>query len=155
MTGSVEHEIVRHNARRVELKLKGSSIPRDLERSLDATEYDGPVKLVSSFRSAEEPGTVRVVREMDEVTLISVEGMVLRTPMAELLTLQAELIKMQSWVEATGAKVLIIFEEQWEIYEKMQFEKGRALLQSMGKKAWQENTKTGDMDHYHIFRCDP
>ena len=66
VTGKVSYKVVRHNERRIELKLKNVTIPRKLERSLDTSEFAGPVKLVSSFRSADEPGTVRVVVDLRE-----------------------------------------------------------------------------------------
>lgn len=66
VSGDAPYKIVRHGARRVELKLSETTIPRALERSLDTTEFGGPVKLVSSFRSADDPGTVRVVIDLTE-----------------------------------------------------------------------------------------
>src|SRR5262249_25196612 len=44
---------------RATLHLLHAELPRGLERSLDATEYLGPVKVISTYR---DPGTARSVR---------------------------------------------------------------------------------------------
>lgn len=66
LDGKTPYEIVRHSKRRIELKLFGSKLPKALERSLDASEFDGPIKLISSFRSKSEPGVTRVVIDLRE-----------------------------------------------------------------------------------------
>ena len=72
LTGEPTYEVVRRTPKRLELELRGTVIPRELERSLDTSDLEGPVKLVSSFRSADEPGTVRVVVDLDEPATDSV-----------------------------------------------------------------------------------
>ena len=63
------YKVVRHSKNRIELKLFGATLPKALERSLDASEFDGPVKLISSFRSKREPGVTRVVIDLrDDAT---------------------------------------------------------------------------------------
>ncbi|MEZ4266171.1 MAG: type IV pilus secretin PilQ [Myxococcota bacterium] len=66
LTEDATYEVTSRTPRRLELQLRGTVIPRELERSLDTGDFAGPVKLVSSFRSADEPGTVRVVVDLRE-----------------------------------------------------------------------------------------
>jgi type IV pilus assembly protein PilQ len=66
LTGPVPYEVVRHDDRRIELRLSGTSLPSMLERALDTSEHQSPVKLVSSFRSATDEGAVRVVVDLKE-----------------------------------------------------------------------------------------
>src|SRR6185369_7585707 len=42
------------------LRLLHADLPRGLERSLDATEYLGPVKVISTYRDPDGSGAVRV-----------------------------------------------------------------------------------------------
>ncbi|MCB9728759.1 MAG: type IV pilus secretin PilQ [Deltaproteobacteria bacterium] len=73
LTEDAAWEVTSRSPRRLELQLRGTVIPRELERSLDTAEFAGPVKLVSSFRSADEPGTVRVVVDLREAVRDEVE----------------------------------------------------------------------------------
>ncbi len=52
--------------RRVSLRLDHADLPDDLARSLDATEYLGPVRLISSYRDPHARGTVRVDVDLAE-----------------------------------------------------------------------------------------
>jgi type IV pilus assembly protein PilQ len=52
--------------RRVTLRLLHADLPRGLERSLDATEYLGPVKVISTYRDPESPRGVRVDVDLAE-----------------------------------------------------------------------------------------
>ena len=66
MGGTPSYRVVRHGARRVELELPAATLPTRLERSLDTSDLGGPVKLVSSFRSKDNPHLVRVVVDLRE-----------------------------------------------------------------------------------------
>ena len=52
--------------RRVSLRLDHADLPDDLARSLDATEYLGPVRIISSYRDPHARGTVRVDVDLAE-----------------------------------------------------------------------------------------
>jgi type IV pilus assembly protein PilQ len=52
--------------RRVSLRLDHADLPEDLARSLDATEYLGPVRLISSYRDPHARSTVRVDVDLAE-----------------------------------------------------------------------------------------
>jgi type IV pilus assembly protein PilQ len=52
--------VERMGGRRLSLRLEHSELPEGLERNLDATEYLGPVKTISSYRDRSLRGTVRV-----------------------------------------------------------------------------------------------
>jgi type IV pilus assembly protein PilQ len=52
--------------RRVSLRLDHADLPDDLARSLDATEYLGPVRLISSYRDPHARSTVRVDVDLAE-----------------------------------------------------------------------------------------
>ncbi len=58
--------VERMAGRRLTLRLLHADLPRGLERRLDATEYLGPVRLISSFRDPAEARTVRVVVDLAE-----------------------------------------------------------------------------------------
>ncbi len=64
MDGTPSYRVVRHGARRVELELPAATLPTRLERSLDTADLGSPVKLVSSFRSKDDPHMVRVVVDL-------------------------------------------------------------------------------------------
>lgn len=51
---------------RLTLRLMHADLPRGLERSLDATEYLGPVRIISTYRDPEARGSVRVDVELAE-----------------------------------------------------------------------------------------
>ena len=59
---AVEHA----SGRRFSLRLDHADLPDDLARSLDATEYLGPVRLISSYRDPQARGTVRVDVDLAE-----------------------------------------------------------------------------------------
>ena len=52
--------------RRVSLRLDHADLPDELARSLDATEYLGPVRLISSYQDPRARGTVRVDVDLAE-----------------------------------------------------------------------------------------
>jgi type IV pilus assembly protein PilQ len=52
--------------RRVSLRLDHADLPDELARSLDATEYLGPVRLISSYQDPNARGTVRVDVDLAE-----------------------------------------------------------------------------------------
>ena len=58
--------VERPSNRRVSLRLDHADLPDDLARSLDATEYLGPVRLISSYRDPLARGTVRVDVDLAE-----------------------------------------------------------------------------------------
>jgi type IV pilus assembly protein PilQ len=58
--------VERQADRRVSLRLDHADLPDDLARSLDATEYLGPVRLISSYRDPHARGTVRVDVDLAE-----------------------------------------------------------------------------------------
>ena len=58
--------IERRRGRRVSLRLYKPSCRAGLERSLDATEYLGPVQVISSYRDPAQRGAVRIDVEMAE-----------------------------------------------------------------------------------------
>ena len=61
-----EFAVERMAGRRVSLRLDHADLPDDLARSLDATEYLGPVRLISSYRDPQAHGTVRVDVDLAE-----------------------------------------------------------------------------------------
>jgi type IV pilus assembly protein PilQ len=63
---ATEFTIERLRDRRVSLRLEHVDLPLALERNMDATEYLGPVKIVSSYRDPNLRGTVRVVVDLAE-----------------------------------------------------------------------------------------
>jgi type IV pilus assembly protein PilQ len=58
--------VERPSLRRVSLRLDHADIPDELVRSLDATEYLGPVRLISSYQDPHARGTVRVDVDLAE-----------------------------------------------------------------------------------------
>jgi type IV pilus assembly protein PilQ len=56
----------RAGGNRVSLRLLHAQLPRGLERSLDATEYLGPVRIISTYRDPDASGAVRVDVDMAE-----------------------------------------------------------------------------------------
>jgi type IV pilus assembly protein PilQ len=58
--------VERPTDRRVSLRLDHADLPDDLARSLDATEYLGPVRLISSYRDPHARSTVRVDVDLAE-----------------------------------------------------------------------------------------
>jgi type IV pilus assembly protein PilQ len=59
-------EVERTSTRRVSLRLDHADLPDDLARRLDATEYLGPVRLISSYRDPSNRGGVRVDVDLAE-----------------------------------------------------------------------------------------
>ena len=68
VTGAATPQVVESGARRAVLVIPGTDIGDALERTLDTSQFAGPVRSVSSFRDGKEPGTVRVVVALDEPT---------------------------------------------------------------------------------------
>jgi type IV pilus assembly protein PilQ len=58
--------VERQGGRRVSLRLYKTDLPSGLERILDATEYLGPVRVISSYRDPALRGAVRIDVEMAE-----------------------------------------------------------------------------------------
>ncbi|MBK9036613.1 MAG: hypothetical protein IPL61_36085 [Myxococcales bacterium] len=56
-------ELVRADARRAELVVRGATLPADLTRTLDASRFGGPIRTVSSYTDRAS-GDVRVVVEL-------------------------------------------------------------------------------------------
>ncbi|MGA9656457.1 MAG: type IV pilus secretin PilQ, partial [Polyangia bacterium] len=61
-----EFAVERPAHRRVSLRLDHADLPDDLARSLDATEYLGPVRIISSYQDPHARGTVRVDVDLAE-----------------------------------------------------------------------------------------
>ena len=59
-------KVLTSGGRRVSLHLFKTELPRGLERSLDATEYLGPVRVISSYRDPSQRDAVRIDVEMAE-----------------------------------------------------------------------------------------
>ena len=59
--------IERSTGRRVTLRLHHADLPKLLERSMDATQYFGPVRVINSYRDPAERGAVRVEVELAEM----------------------------------------------------------------------------------------
>jgi type IV pilus assembly protein PilQ len=58
--------VERTGGRRLSLRLEHSELPESLERNLDATEYLGPIKVISSYRDRVARGTVRIDVDLAE-----------------------------------------------------------------------------------------
>ncbi|MBN2575944.1 MAG: type IV pilus secretin PilQ [Deltaproteobacteria bacterium] len=58
--------VERLGGRRLSLRIEHSDLPETLERKLDATEYLGPVKIISSYRDRAAHSTVRVDVDLAE-----------------------------------------------------------------------------------------
>jgi type IV pilus assembly protein PilQ len=63
---STSFTVERLAGRRLSLRLEHSELPENLARNLDATEYLGPVKIISSYRDPLSRGTVRVDVDLAE-----------------------------------------------------------------------------------------
>jgi type IV pilus assembly protein PilQ len=61
-----DFSVERTTGRRVTLRLHHADLPRGLERSLDATEYLGPVRLISSYRDPDRRSAVLVDVDLAE-----------------------------------------------------------------------------------------
>jgi type IV pilus assembly protein PilQ len=70
------YAVLRTGAGRLTLRLDRAELPAGLERSLDATEYLGPVKLISTYRDPAKRGAVRIDVDMaeDVPTTVRMEG---------------------------------------------------------------------------------
>jgi type IV pilus assembly protein PilQ len=66
LSGAAEPQIIAQGGRQAILSIDSADIPRSLERSLDTSEFDGPVKAVSSYRDPRDPTRVRVVVDLSE-----------------------------------------------------------------------------------------
>src|SRR5205814_4597849 len=60
VAGVTDAKVVRQDERGVVLKLARAELPKKLERTLDASAFAGPIKSVSAYRDADDPGAVRV-----------------------------------------------------------------------------------------------
>jgi type IV pilus assembly protein PilQ len=60
VAGATETKVVRQDEKGVVLKLTRAELPKKLERTLDASAFAGPIKSVSAYRDADDPGAVRV-----------------------------------------------------------------------------------------------
>jgi type IV pilus assembly protein PilQ len=58
--------VERTGGRRLSLRIEHSELPESLERNLDATEYLGPIKVISSYRDRAAHGRVRVDVDLAE-----------------------------------------------------------------------------------------
>lgn len=65
LSAPAEVEIAEAGARQLVLDVAGASIPEELERTLDTSEYDGPVRAISSYRDPDDADRVRVVVQLD------------------------------------------------------------------------------------------
>ncbi len=63
---SATYTVQRFAGRRLSLRIEHSDLPQSLARSLDATEYLGPVKIISSYRDPASKGAVRVDVDLAE-----------------------------------------------------------------------------------------
>ena len=63
---SATFSVERMAGRRLSLRIEHSELPDSLERNLDATEYLGPVKIISTYRDRATLGTVRVDVDLAE-----------------------------------------------------------------------------------------
>ena len=70
------YAVLRTGAGRLTLRLERAELAPGLERSMDATEYLGPVKLISSYRDPGQRGAVRIDVDMaeDVPTTVRQEG---------------------------------------------------------------------------------
>jgi type IV pilus assembly protein PilQ len=66
LAGAADARVVSTGLRRAELVIDGATLPDALQRTLDTSRFHGPVKAVSTFRDAKQPGRVRVVVELTE-----------------------------------------------------------------------------------------
>jgi type IV pilus assembly protein PilQ len=62
-----DFSIERSPGRRVTLRLHHADLPKLLERSMDATQFFGPVRVINSYRDPSERGSVRVEVELAEM----------------------------------------------------------------------------------------
>jgi type IV pilus assembly protein PilQ len=66
LAGAADARVVSTGPRRAELVIDGATLPDALQRTLDTSRFHGPVKAVSTFRDAKQPGRVRIVVELTE-----------------------------------------------------------------------------------------
>jgi type IV pilus assembly protein PilQ len=64
LSGPAEPQILAASGRQAILTIPGATIPAALERSLDTSEFDGPVTAISSYRDPRDPTQVRVVVDL-------------------------------------------------------------------------------------------
>ena len=61
-----DFSVERAAGKRLSLRFEHAELPQSLERSLDATEYLGPVRLISTYRDPRQRGAVRVDVDLAE-----------------------------------------------------------------------------------------
>ncbi|HZS36232.1 MAG TPA: type IV pilus secretin PilQ [Polyangia bacterium] len=61
LQGDAEYTVLRSDPRHAILRIASAELPRNLERTLDASAFQGPVKSVSTYRDPDDAGAVRVV----------------------------------------------------------------------------------------------
>ena len=62
--GPIHYQLGRTAQKSVTVNLLGVRVPRSLERSLDVSEFDGPIRLISTLRSPARAGTVNIVVDL-------------------------------------------------------------------------------------------
>ena len=66
LSGPAEPQVIAASGRQAILSIPGVDIPASLERSLDTSEFSGPVTAVSSYRDPRDPSRVRIVVDLSE-----------------------------------------------------------------------------------------
>ncbi len=73
LSAPAEAEIIEATQRRVVVAIAGVSMPEELERTLDTSEFQGPVRAVSSYRDPDDPERVLVVAQLDRASRAEIE----------------------------------------------------------------------------------
>jgi type IV pilus assembly protein PilQ len=66
LSGPGEPKLLGASGRQAILTIPGADIPAGLERSLDTSEFEGPVTAISSYRDPRDPTQVRIVVDLSE-----------------------------------------------------------------------------------------
>ncbi len=66
LSDRVDYKIISAEDKQLVLELPGTDLPDQLEQSLDTSEFDSPISLVSSFRSEDDPNKALVVVQLRE-----------------------------------------------------------------------------------------
>jgi len=64
LSNNVDYQLVSGSDNQLILELPKTSIPENLEQSLDTSEFDSPISLVSSFQSEEDPTKALVIVQL-------------------------------------------------------------------------------------------
>ncbi len=64
VSGLVKYALLPTKRQRTVLRLEQTNLPKDLEQTLDASDYNGPVQAVSSYADPDVPGATRVVIDL-------------------------------------------------------------------------------------------